>query len=146
MLQAFDTPPTDFDVQMSFAICYIKHGDQYLFTQRNEEKKHWCIPGGKMEFGETPLMGCIREIKEETNIDLLEDQIKYLGKVYLRYPHGDFESYPYIYEVKSKPPITLNFENIDYKWLNLEEAFSKYPLFLGTQPAIELFLNKGIIS
>lgn len=30
----------------------------------------WCIPGGHLEENESPLDGCIRELKEETGIDL----------------------------------------------------------------------------
>jgi ADP-ribose pyrophosphatase YjhB (NUDIX family) len=39
----------------------------------------WCFPAGFMEYGESPEMCCIREIKEETGLDITLDR---LFKVY----------------------------------------------------------------
>lgn len=36
----------------------------------NPSKNKWCIPGGHIERNEKPLDAAIREIKEETSIDL----------------------------------------------------------------------------
>lgn len=41
----------------------------------------WNGVGGKIEAGETPLEGAIREIKEETGIEVGEGQIQYKGIV-----------------------------------------------------------------
>ena len=32
-------------------------------------KNHWLLPGGVIEVNESPLQACIREVKEETDID-----------------------------------------------------------------------------
>ncbi len=34
------------------------------------EPDSWCLPGGKQEFNETIFEGAIREVKEETNLDI----------------------------------------------------------------------------
>lgn len=34
------------------------------------EPDSWCLPGGKQEYQETIFEGAIREIKEETNLDI----------------------------------------------------------------------------
>lgn len=34
------------------------------------EPDSWAFPGGKQEYGETVMEGAIREIKEETNLDI----------------------------------------------------------------------------
>ncbi len=54
----------------------------------------YFLPGGKMEFGETPTDTIKRELKEETNINILLDDIEpfVLVKHYLRdYESGDGE-------------------------------------------------------
>ena len=32
-------------------------------------KNHWLLPGGVVEANESPRQACIREVKEETDID-----------------------------------------------------------------------------
>lgn len=34
------------------------------------EPDSWCLPGGKQEYGETIFEGAVREVKEETNLDI----------------------------------------------------------------------------
>lgn len=52
----------------------VKEGNiQVLLTKRGPnmfEPNKWCIPGGHLNNGEIPLDGGIRELKEETNIDI----------------------------------------------------------------------------
>lgn len=36
------------------------------------EPDSWCLPGGKQEYGETMFEGAVREVKEETNLDISE--------------------------------------------------------------------------
>ena len=52
----------------------IKQGDKYLIGLRSENAKyfplHWDFPGGKLEPGEEPFEGIVREVKEETNLDV----------------------------------------------------------------------------
>lgn len=51
---------------------FIFDGDGRVFLGKFREKfqKKWSIPGGKIDFKETPLEAVKREVKEETNIDL----------------------------------------------------------------------------
>ncbi len=41
------------------------------------EPDSWCLPGGKQEYGETILEGAVREVKEETGLDI--QNIKIFG-------------------------------------------------------------------
>jgi len=45
--------------------------DTVLLVKRGVEphKGEWCLPGGFMELDETPEESCLRELKEETNLD-----------------------------------------------------------------------------
>jgi len=46
---------------------------QVLLTKRGPniyEPNKWCIPGGHLNDGEVPINGGIRELKEETNVDI----------------------------------------------------------------------------
>lgn len=48
----------------------IDEEDNILLMKRSKEpyKDYWCLPGGKIEFGETIQQACIREIHEEAGI------------------------------------------------------------------------------
>lgn len=49
----------------------VKSNNKVLLCKRNNEGSlpgEWSIPGGKLEGGETPLDGAVREFYEETNM------------------------------------------------------------------------------
>lgn len=41
---------------------------------------YWDLPKGRMEPGETPLQGCLREVREETGLDLRGQPLVDLGR------------------------------------------------------------------
>ena len=64
-----------------------------ILLQKREDNGHWGLPGGGVDLGETVAAACIREVKEETNLDV---EILRLHGVYsdpaigqlIRYPDG----------------------------------------------------------
>ncbi len=50
----------------------IDSEDNILLMKREKEpyKGYWCLPGGKIEFGETLEDACKRELKEEAKLDI----------------------------------------------------------------------------
>jgi len=46
------------------------------FKTRGTHPNKWCVPGGKIEIGETPYIGAPREMFEET--DLTKDDLAHL--------------------------------------------------------------------
>jgi len=45
----------------------------------NHAKDTWCPPGGHMEYGETNEQTAIREVKEETGLDISSDDVVLKG-------------------------------------------------------------------
>jgi ADP-ribose pyrophosphatase YjhB (NUDIX family) len=62
-----------------------------LLTRRADNGK-WCLPSGHMEAGESAVEACVREVKEETGLDV---RIRRLVGIYtdpnrlLEYPDGN---------------------------------------------------------
>ena len=53
------------------AIIFDENNDIVLIKRKNEPfRDYWAIPGGFVEIGETVEESCIREAKEETNLDI----------------------------------------------------------------------------
>jgi len=52
-----------------------------LVQQKLSDKRNWSLPGGKLERGETISQGLIREMKEETGLDVEIVRMLYLCDV-----------------------------------------------------------------
>lgn len=60
----------------------ITKDNKIFLTQRAATKSRaflWEASGGCISSGETSIEGCIRELKEETSINLTSDEIKYFS-------------------------------------------------------------------
>ncbi len=49
--------------------------DRKLLVERSEGKEMFIAPGGTVEDGETDKQTCVRELKEEFDIDVTEDDL-----------------------------------------------------------------------
>jgi len=67
----------------AYTLCFIQRGKQILLLNRQFAPNLglWNGVGGKIEPGETVLKSALREIKEETGMLLLEEQLKNKGEV-----------------------------------------------------------------
>ena len=59
----------------------IENNKLLLVQQKLSEKRNWSLPGGKLERGETLSQGLIREMKEETGLDVEIERMLYLCDV-----------------------------------------------------------------
>jgi 8-oxo-dGTP pyrophosphatase MutT (NUDIX family) len=62
----------------------LKYRDKFLLCKRNENQSHpnqWFIPTGKIEQGETPREAAVRELYEETDFELSETDIDFIGTI-----------------------------------------------------------------
>ena len=81
------------------------------------------LPGGMIEDGETPEVGVLRELFEETGLRLEEKDLT-LGYVGLETHHGD-EVQRHIYFAKTHDTdVTLSWEHDTYWWMTADEILS----------------------
>ncbi|SDB94845.1 NUDIX hydrolase [Shouchella lonarensis] len=77
-------------VFLNFASGCIRNDRGEILLQRRSDKKTWGFPGGAIELGESAEEAVIREIKEETGLDV---RVHALIGVYTKYddhyPSGD---------------------------------------------------------
>ena len=77
-------------------IVAVIHDGKILLTKR-EDFEVWCLPGGRVEDGETLSEGAIREAKEETGIDV---ELTRLVGVYSRMGGGMRDTHAILYAAK----------------------------------------------
>lgn len=102
---------------MSGAIVVIlNEKDELLVLKRPHFVKwapnQWGLPGGKIEPDETPLQAAVREVREETTLEV-ED---------LRLGDPDLKDPVVVYYTrKYRGSVELDFEHTDFKWASREE-------------------------
>ncbi|MFA4817387.1 MAG: NUDIX domain-containing protein [Parcubacteria group bacterium] len=106
-------------------------------TKYNPNK--WAFFGGKSKNGENPVETFTRELREELNIEISENQVIPLCD----YLNEEFDTHRYIFYVKSalkKDEMKLG-EGSDFDWIPLEKVF-KYDLTEKTIRDLELFKKR----
>ena len=72
--------------------CYLIKNKKVVaikYKQGNKMSGYYDIPGGKIEEGEMPGETAIREIKEETGLEV--NKLKYKGNMIVEYPEKIFD-------------------------------------------------------
>lgn len=101
----------------------ILKGDSVLLIQRGNppEKGSWSLPGGKQEFGETVPHAAVREILEETGLEIKQDDLSFLGVADLiNLPHYHYTLVNLWTDVYSGEPVAGS-DAQDIKWVVLDQ-------------------------
>lgn len=88
-----------------------------LIHRRKEGDEYWVVPGGGVEEGETLEQGLVREVKEETSLDIK----KY--SLIATFKENEIEHYFYKCELSEGEPVLGGPEakaNSDHNWFNPE--------------------------
>ncbi len=141
----FMQAPKDFSHAVEVAGCYCEHEGKILLLLRHPQKPQgntWCVPGGKLDKGETPLQAVVREVKEETGIHLPSESLIYCKKVYVRFPKRDIVLHLFKSELKKLPEgfkLALD-EHTAFRWVTVEQAL-KMPLIPGGEDCLRLIAD-----
>lgn len=84
------------------------------------EPDSWTLPGGKQEYDETTLEAAVREVKEETNLDVLNLKLLFVSDDMSSDRHFvtiDYITSDYSGEVKVMEPTKID----EWKWFLISE-------------------------
>jgi len=104
----------------NIAVGVVLKNDRVLITQRRHDGLLgglWEFPGGKIKKGETSATACIREIKEETGLNIAVRQ--YLTQVKHAYTH--FKIIVDVFICDNVSGIVALNGPVDYQWITLEQ-------------------------
>ena len=78
---------------------------------------YWSIFAGAVEEGENNLVCAVRELREETSIEIDITKLMYINELV----HDNKILVVYITEFQQKPKVVLNDEHTDYIWFPIEK-------------------------
>lgn len=126
-------------------VIYCSRTQRFLVLQRQDDANFWQSVTGSMEMGETPLQTALREVTEETGIDIIQD-----GLTIIDLQHTvEFEIFPQ-FKHRYAPNVTINkehwfgldlpqelipilTEHLAYRWLTYHEATQLIPSWNNRQ-------------
>ena len=107
---------------------FIRDNDKLLILKRSNKVKSmkglWAGVSGIIEKNEDPLKRAKIEIFEEVGI--IEEKIKLVKAAEEmrvnspQYENHEWKIFPFLFETKN-PTIRLNWENSEFKWINVKE-------------------------
>ena len=124
--------------------CYLIKDNEVVVTKYkkgNKKEGYYDIPGGKIEEGESPKQTAIREMKEETGIEI--QNLKYKGIMTIEYPDRLFIFDTFISKEYEGEP--QEFEENTSEWIDIDELLKKEKI-LSNIILLDKFLIKGLID
>ena len=124
--------------------CYLIKDNEVVVTKYkkgNKKEGYYDIPGGKIEEGESPKQTAIREMKEETGIEI--QNLKYKGIMTIEYPDRLFIFDTFITKEYEGEP--QEFEENTSEWIDIDELLKKEKI-LSNIILLDKFLIKGLID
>ncbi len=130
--------------QITVFVGLIVHDGKLLMVQRDEPEVKgahlkWEIPGGKVDFGETPEESIVREIKEETGVNIrVKRLIPTVYTKYWEYQWGTQHTLLLGYECEfvSQGKKTADHHVNDVAWVELKNVKQ-----LDRLPGVDFFLK-----
>ena len=123
------------------ALIFNPQGQLFLMKSHKWKDK-LVVPGGHIELGETIEESLIREVKEETNLDISNIEfICFQEFIYddLFWKRRHYLFFDYACKTDSTE-VKLNSEAQEYTWVSVEDAF-KLPIDSYTEIAIRKYLE-----
>jgi len=113
-------------IRPAAAVAIFDKQDRLLLLKRKDNDK-WTMPGGTMDFGESLTDCAIREVKEETNLDV--DLVDIIGiytdpNILIGYSNGELrQEFTVVYSGKivGASDVRIDDESKEFKWFALND-------------------------
>lgn len=128
----------------------IEKAGKFLIVKRSEKEDNlpgkWLFPGGKVEKGEDALQGLLREIKEETGLEVQDKAAFMRTYSFTRSDGSNAVGFNFVLQWRAGE-VSLADGLVDYAWVSPKDI-GKYDTIKGFNMQIELakeFIEKGLL-
>lgn len=105
----------------------LLHKNKFLLLKERLHKGEvWDLPGGKIQYGETPYQALIREVKEEIDVDI--EIIRSVGVWWFYSKNNRHQIICHTFLCKPKGKVEIDMSKnpadedfIEYRWLSKEQ-------------------------
>ena len=120
---------------------YLEKDGKYLMLYRNKKKNDmnegkWLGVGGHVELGETPFQAVVREVKEETGLDLKSAEYRCV----INFFNDDYDEIIYQYTSSDFSGEVIECNEGELKWIPKEEILS-LPMWEGDKYFLAPLIN-----
>ena len=106
--------------------CFVENNGQFILLYRQAHKANgnkWGLPAGKVNPGETIHQAIVREIFEETGIQVLESNIQHYDSMFVRNKGHDFVYHAFSIKLSTRPEVIINpKEHTEFIWVTPRDA------------------------
>lgn len=99
-----------------------------VHTKRPERSFTLDLPGGFIDDGEFERDGAIREVKEETSIDLMHEDLDLIWAEtdYIKDRQVSFTHLFYLIKLNATPEVKISWEHESFEWVSINDAATKF--------------------
>lgn len=123
--------------------CIMQHENKILLLLRSAQETDpslWGIPAGKVEKDESDIQAVIREVHEETGIQLNNADLKDIGHLAIEYDNFIVDFPMFHVKFDERPGVLLApREHIDLQWVSPKKALDIPDLMKDVDVIIEKF-------
>lgn len=138
--------PKHFNPLFEVVSCFFEFENKTLLLKRQQYKSQggkWGVPAGKIDNEESRKAALMREIQEETSINILSKELKFFKSIYVHHT-SDFIYHMFSYRLLEFPQVKINKkEHTDYKWISIDDAF-KLQLVEDLDECIKMFYSSNL--
>ncbi len=122
----FRKEPLDFKKEIDVVGCYVQHDGKFVLLHRHAHKTNgntFGLPAGKMDKDENIHQAMSREVREETGLEIPENDLEYFDSLFVRNEGHDIVYHMFSVSLADKPEIKINdLEHKAFVWVSPSES------------------------
>jgi ADP-ribose pyrophosphatase YjhB (NUDIX family) len=136
--------PKNTQLQVGVKIFLKNKEGKYLLVKRSlkkyaKVKGGWDIVGGRIKYGTKLIDNLRREVLEETGLEIKSEPILLFAQDIISETYGHIVRLSYVGDTEGEPVLDIE-ENVEYKWLTIDEIKAQEDLDVYVREVVEKVL------